>query len=61
MKKSFPGFIYIYIYNHKNNVQVEREREREREKEREREREIVDSFFMPTNSLCPSFISCKLT
>ena len=55
MKKSFPGFIYIYIYNHKNNVQVERERERERE------REIVDSFFMPTNSLCPSFISCKLT
>ena len=58
MKKSFPGFIYIYIYNHKNNVQVEREKERERERERER---LLIHFFMPTNSLCPSFISCKLT
>ena len=54
-EKVFSRF-YIYISNHKNNVEVQRERERERERERD-----CRFIFMPTNSLCPSFISCKLT
>ena len=52
-EKVFSRF-YIYISNHKNNVEVQRERERERERD-------CRFIFMPTNSLCPSLISCKLT